>query len=235
MKVLISPKSIEEAKNAVEGGADIIDVKRPEEGSLGANFPLVIRQIRKIVPKNIKLSATLGDCGNKPGSIVQSAVGAAFAGADFVKMGFYAFSNLKDVQFVLENTVKNIKEFFPKVKVIAAGYADYKYIGSVCPLDFVEVCKKSGAHGVLIDTFRKDQGGLFDYFDVNQLKIFVNSLRKDNLISALAGRISEKDLDKLKKINPDIIGVRSIVCEGPRIEGKITARKVKEFIQKVKQ
>ena len=38
MKVLISPKDEFEATEAVNGGADIIDVKNPIEGSLGANF-----------------------------------------------------------------------------------------------------------------------------------------------------------------------------------------------------
>ena len=40
MKVLISPKDEFEATEAVNGGADIIDVKNPIEGSLGANFSL---------------------------------------------------------------------------------------------------------------------------------------------------------------------------------------------------
>jgi uncharacterized protein (UPF0264 family) len=54
MKVLISPKDEFEAKAAVDGGADIIDVKNPDEGSLGANFPWVIRQVRNLVPQSIE-------------------------------------------------------------------------------------------------------------------------------------------------------------------------------------
>jgi uncharacterized protein (UPF0264 family) len=47
MRLLVSVVNEKEAFNAVEGGAHIVDVKNPKEGSLGANFPRVIRQLRK--------------------------------------------------------------------------------------------------------------------------------------------------------------------------------------------
>ena len=45
MKVLISPTSLEEAEAVLAGGADIIDIKNPAEGSLGANFHLSLSPI----------------------------------------------------------------------------------------------------------------------------------------------------------------------------------------------
>jgi uncharacterized protein (UPF0264 family) len=49
MKVLVSPKDVEEAKAVISGNADIVDVKNPKEGSLGANFPWVIKTIKQLV------------------------------------------------------------------------------------------------------------------------------------------------------------------------------------------
>ena len=46
MLLLISPINREEALESIKGGADIVDVKNPKEGSLGANFPWVIKEIR---------------------------------------------------------------------------------------------------------------------------------------------------------------------------------------------
>ena len=46
MLLLISPINHEEALESIKGGADIVDVKNPKEGSLGANFPWVIKEIR---------------------------------------------------------------------------------------------------------------------------------------------------------------------------------------------
>jgi len=46
MQLLVSPRDIEEAKRSL--AADIIDVKNPSEGSLGANFPWVVRSIKDL-------------------------------------------------------------------------------------------------------------------------------------------------------------------------------------------
>ena len=61
LKLLVSVVNRSEAIESVEGGAHIIDVKNPREGSLGANFPRVIKEIKGIIPENIELSATIGD------------------------------------------------------------------------------------------------------------------------------------------------------------------------------
>ena len=72
--LLISPINTEEAHEAIEGGADIIDVKNPKEGSLGANFPWVIKSIREMAPEDMLVSATLGDVPYKPGTVSLAAV-----------------------------------------------------------------------------------------------------------------------------------------------------------------
>ncbi len=52
MKLLISPMNENEALEAIAGGADIIDVKNPKEGALGANYPWIIKRIKEVTPKN---------------------------------------------------------------------------------------------------------------------------------------------------------------------------------------
>ena len=83
MRLLVSPRDIEEAKRSC--AADIIDVKRPAEGSLGANFPWIIRAVRELSGKPV--SAAIGDFDFRPGGASLAAYGAAHAGADYVKIG----------------------------------------------------------------------------------------------------------------------------------------------------
>ena len=83
MQLLVSPSTIDEAKHSA--AADIIDVKKPSEGSLGANFPWVIREIKTLSDKPV--SAAIGDFDYKPGGASLAAYGAACAGADYVKIG----------------------------------------------------------------------------------------------------------------------------------------------------
>lgn len=61
--LLISPDGVEEALDCAKAAEhlDIVDVKKPDEGSLGANFPWVIREVRDAVPADKPVSATLGD------------------------------------------------------------------------------------------------------------------------------------------------------------------------------
>jgi len=47
MQLMISVVSAEEATIATANGANILDVKNPAEGSLGAQFPRVIKQVVK--------------------------------------------------------------------------------------------------------------------------------------------------------------------------------------------
>ena len=63
MQLLVSPRDIPEARKSL--AADIIDVKKPSEGSLGANFPWVIREIKALSTKPV--SAAIGDFDYKPG------------------------------------------------------------------------------------------------------------------------------------------------------------------------
>mgnify|MGYP000188449951 FL=1 len=50
IKLLISPKDIEEAKVIVQyKDVNYIDCKNPSEGSLGANFPWIIKKMKNIL------------------------------------------------------------------------------------------------------------------------------------------------------------------------------------------
>ena len=89
MLLLISPINHEEALESIKGGADIVDVKNPKEGSLGANFPWVIKEIRELTPEDKLVSATLGDVPYKPGTVSLAAMGAHVSGADYIKVGLY--------------------------------------------------------------------------------------------------------------------------------------------------
>ena len=48
MKLLVSVIDEAEARLAVAGGVDVVDVKNPAEGSLGAPAPAVIEQVRRV-------------------------------------------------------------------------------------------------------------------------------------------------------------------------------------------
>ncbi|HUU77075.1 MAG TPA: (5-formylfuran-3-yl)methyl phosphate synthase [candidate division Zixibacteria bacterium] len=235
MKLLISPKSVEEAQECVKGQAEIIDVKNPVEGSLGANFPWIIRDIRKIVPTSIPISATLGDVNFKPGSVALAALGAAHAGASFVKVGLFDFKNKQQAIEVMRAVKQTMLEYELNVQVVAAGYAEGEEIGSLNPLSIPEIGKTAKCDLVMIDTYNKTSGKtIFDYLSISSLKNFISDARKNSMKVALGGSIKISHLTVLKELQPDIIGIRGAVCEfGDRIDGAIKAELIQNFIKEM--
>ncbi len=211
MQLLVSPGSIDEARHS--GAADIIDVKRPAEGSLGANFPWVIREIKSFSKKPV--SAAIGDFGSKPGSAALAAYGAACAGADYVKIGL-AFEGQEQAREVIRSVVKAVKDEFPKKYVVIAAYSDFERMHTISPFDMAPIAAECGADIAMVDTGIKDRQSTFVFMNEEALRSFSDKNRKLGLGTALAGALKFDDIGALKRINPDIIGVRGMVCGGDR-------------------
>ena len=217
IKLLISPKNLEEAKTIV-GIPDItyIDCKNPLEGSLGANFPWIIRGMKELIPERSSqlLSATIGDFPHLPGSASLAALGAVSSGADIVKVGLKGPKNEKQGIELMKNVVKSVKDYDEKAQVVVAGYADRSRM-QTSPrfLEIPTIASESGADIAMLDTHFKDGKGLFDFLNVDELIQFKEKSKDLNVDVALAGRLMEQDLQKIKEIEPDIIGIRSLVCE----------------------
>jgi uncharacterized protein (UPF0264 family) len=237
IKLLVSVINDVEAVEAVKGGAHIIDVKNPNEGSLGANFPRIIRRVREVVPKSIEVSATIGDLPNLPGTASLAALGAAFSGADYVKAGLFGVKNASETLYLLREVCKAVKDFNPNLKVIAGGYADYKDIGSINPLKLPEIAYAAGADGVIVDIKVKDvKRKIYDLLNVAELKKFVEDAHRLNLTGAIAGSLSKEDIPLVYSLGADIIGVRGSVCSsGDRLNGAVRAEMVREFVNEIRR
>ncbi|MFX1337094.1 MAG: (5-formylfuran-3-yl)methyl phosphate synthase [Promethearchaeota archaeon] len=238
MELLISPKNVEEAKTIVNaGGVKYIDCKNPREGSLGANFPWIIKAMKDLIPIHSSqlLSATIGDFPYLPGSASLAALGAAVAGADIIKVGLKGPRNELEGIKLMKNVVKAVKDFNKKIMVVVAGYADRSRMKS--SPDFLAIptiAAESGSDFAMLDTYIKDEKGLFDFLDIEQLIEFKEKAQDSNLKVALAGKIKYNDLVKIKQISPDLIGVRSIVCEGyDRNNGLIKAELIENLKMKL--
>ncbi|MCP8317738.1 MAG: (5-formylfuran-3-yl)methyl phosphate synthase [archaeon] len=213
MRLLVSISEVNEALDAFKGGADIIDIKNPKEGALGANFPWIIAEVRDILGDKAQISATIGDMPNLPGTASLAALGAAYSGANYVKVGLFGTSSFNEALYMMKSVVRSVKDYSFKVKVIASGYADYTEFGGLSPLLLPNIAYKSGADGVLIDVKNKGGLNLFDFLSLSQLQIFVKESHKFNLMVALAGGLGKEDIAQIQDLGADIIGVRRAVCQ----------------------
>jgi len=216
MKLLVSPINREEAIIASLGGADIVDVKNPKEGSLGANFPWIIRDVKEVVNGRQPISATIGDFNYKPGTAALAALGAAVAGADYIKVGLYDIQTEAQALELLTKITRAVKDYDPSKKVVASGYSDYKRINSISPLLLPAVAAEAGVDVVMVDTGIKDGKSTFEFMDEQELTDFTDLAHEHGLENAIAGSLKFEDLPVLERIGPDIIGVRGMVCGGDR-------------------
>jgi uncharacterized protein (UPF0264 family) len=236
LKLLISPKNETEAVEAVAGGADIIDVKNPKEGPLGANFPWIIKRIRQITPKNTEVSCTLGEVPNLPGSMALAALGAATTGVNYIKAGLYGLKTPEEAVYLMENVTKAAKEYNPSIKVVASGYADAGRISTVDPLLVPKIAHEAQADIAMIDTAIKDGKSLFTFLTKPKLRRFVAAAHNYGLKAALAGSLQKEDLPLVHALGADVVGLRGAACSlSDRVNGRITREKVRELVEVVKR
>lgn len=224
MRLFVSSANVEEAMlcAAVAQHLDLVDVSKPDEGSLGANYPWVIKAIREATPADKQVSASLGDAPFQPGTLAQAALGAAVAGADSIKVGLFGVATPDRAVELMRGVVRAVKDYNRDATVVAAGYADARRVGSVNPLSLPYIAHASGADGAMLDTAIKDGSGLFDHLSLALCGDFVSESHEYGLFAALAGAIHPRHVRELVAIGTDVIGVRGAVCSGgDRLHGSL--------------
>jgi (5-formylfuran-3-yl)methyl phosphate synthase len=232
VKVLISPIDTAEALVAWECGTDIIDIKNIQEGSLGASFPWVIRDvIRRVNDPKVVFSATLGDLPHKPGTASLAALGAVTAGVKYVKAGLHGSKTVEEGTALMKAVVRACKDQSADVTVVTAGYADYRRFGGLTPLQLVEIAAASRSDLVMVDTFIKDGKNLLDAMNEDELAEFVAAAHDKGLKVALAGSVRAEHLPLLQHTGADVVGVRGAVCSGYDRGTTIDPVKARAFIE----
>jgi (5-formylfuran-3-yl)methyl phosphate synthase len=215
MKLLVSVVDAAEARLALAGGVDVVDVKNPAEGSLGAPSPAVIAQVRHVVPAEQPLSVAIGDLPSLPGTAALAALGAARAGAAYVKIGLWGPSTTADAAAVLRAAREAVDG---GAEVVAVAYADAARVPSrpLPPRDLVTAARDAGVSGCLLDTAVKDGRGLLAWLAADALAEMVAEAHTAGLEMALAGELRAEDLPTVRATGADIAGVRSAACRDGR-------------------
>jgi uncharacterized protein (UPF0264 family) len=232
MKLLVSVVDAAEARVAAAAGADIVDVKNPAEGSLGAPSPAVIEDVRAAVPAELPVSAAIGDMPNLPGTAALAALGAARSGATFVKVGLWGASTEQDAVTLLR-AVRDGVAHVPGAVVVAAAYADATRVAHapLAPQLLPRVAHAAGVGACLLDTAVKDGRGLLEWLSPGALSSLVADAHTAGLQVALAGALRAEDLPAIRGTAADIAGVRSAACGDGRRTAPLDAARVRALVQ----
>jgi (5-formylfuran-3-yl)methyl phosphate synthase len=230
MRLLVSVRSAEEVAPALAGGADIIDAKEPELGSLGPVAPERLRAIATQLPEETEFSIALGDfsASEQVAHAVSTVPVSARPAALYLKLGFAGVGSDERIGELLA-TARTIARSHPAApRIIAVAYADAGLAGSADPAAIVQAAGLARCDGVLLDTHEKGGANLFDWISPVTLRQLIGRARECRLLTAVAGGLTLEDLEVIGEAEPDVVGFRSAACRGGR-NGRVSSILVREL------
>jgi len=201
--MLASVRNLEEAKLVYSGGADIIDLKEPNDGALGAAPLTEIHRVVDDLWEKCVISATIGDLPADQAKINEKVELTAETGVDYVKVGMFSERHL---EVCLSNLVHCTNK---GISIIAVFFADMDFDMDLA----ITTARQARLKGVMLDTARKGSGGLLTHRDIKQLEHFVSLAKQNDLLTGLAGSLSIEDIPELLPVMPDYVGFRTALCD----------------------
>ena len=200
--MLASVNSIEEALQALSANVDIIDLKQPALGALGALKTDVVKNIVVGIDRRCPISATVGDLPMQPGIVYQAAKTMAETGVDYIKIGFFPGADW-------QGTIGKLAALAQQnIALIAVLFADAQP-------DFAAIAalKEAGFKGIMLDTLNKNNGSLTQIMAKTDIEQFVKQVKGRQLICGLAGSLRLEDVVELMPYHPDYLGFRGALCQ----------------------
>ncbi|CAL1240344.1 (5-formylfuran-3-yl)methyl phosphate synthase [Candidatus Methylocalor cossyra] len=220
--MLASVANLAEARLVAAAGVDIIDLKDPARGVLGALALPTVADLVAALGGRHRLSATLGDLAMDPARVIPAARAMAATGVAYVKIGFFPGG---DWPGVIAGLAPLAAEGARLVAVLFGDRAPE--LGWIPPL------AAAGFVGAMLDTADKGAGSLPQVCPGEFLSAFVAAVRRQGLLSGLAGSLRSEDLDPLLALDPDYLGFRGALCGGNRT-GAIQPEAVRALVARIK-
>ncbi|QJD30241.1 (5-formylfuran-3-yl)methyl phosphate synthase [Methylococcus geothermalis] len=199
--MLASVRNLAEARLAVAAGADIVDLKAPEHGSLGALPAEEAGRIVAALDGAVPVSATIGDLALDPDPVCRAVLEMAATGVDYVKIGMFRGGDWGSTLVTLAHLGSR------GTRLVAVLFAD-----DLPDFDWIARLKKAGFVGVMLDTQDKASGSLTALLDRHTLERFLCETRDQGLLCGLAGSLRATDIPELLTLRPDYLGFRGALC-----------------------
>ena len=201
-RFLASVRDVAEAETALAAGADIIDLKDPAKGALGALASDAIASCVAAIAGRAELSATVGDLPMEPATVLSAVRATAATGVDYVKLGLFPGGDARGCLRLLAEQARGLR-------LILVVFAD-----ASPGFDAIREAALIGASGVMLDTACKDGRSLLDHLSLDVLADFVAEARAEGLLVGLAGSLRAIDVPHLLPLEPDLLGFRGALCLG---------------------
>lgn len=217
--MLASVNSVEEALQALSANVDIIDLKQPALGALGALETALVKTIVDEIDGRCPVSATVGDLPMQPEIVYRAVKAMAETGVDYVKIGFFPGGDW-------QGTIEKLAKLPQTVNLIAVLFADTQP-----DLAVIDSLADAGFKGVMLDTMNKGNGSLTQVMAKADIAQFARLAKDRQLLCGLAGSLRLDDIAELMPYRPDYLGFRGALCR----EHNRTAQLSRSSIMQIKQ
>lgn len=210
---LASVTTLEEMDVARAGGADVVDLKDPSRGALGAWDTQALQKAVTLwwswpEPKP-RLSATIGDVPLEPETVRAAVEKAVSKGVPLVKIGMYPDGDAL-------GTLDALRPLTERADLVAVFLADREP-----DLDLLPEIAAAGFAGAMLDTADKAKGSLRRVMTDEEIAVFIRRARALGLMTGLAGSLKLGDVGALAALSPDYLGFRGALCAAARRTGRI--------------
>lgn len=208
MKLLVSVRNVLEARIVIEGGADILDIKEPLHGALGAAASATIQAIAEVCGPEIPLSVACGELAGANDFCYERLP----AQVRYAKVGLGHMGRTHNWVGQLKRTWARLPSSTAPVVV---AYADWQQAGAPHPLEVIENLGNA-ADIFLLDTVTKTTS-LVDQCSSLEVRNWLDAARRYDLRIVLAGSLQGKDIPYVAaNWSPDVLAVRGAACKGRR-------------------
>lgn len=203
-KWLASVQTLDEAVLLHDAMPDILDMKNPSQGALGALTTAEVAEIVHWAKDRCQTSATVGDLPMDATVMIPAINAMAGTGVDYVKIGLFPCTHYE--QWLTEMSVFLMTCSVPVIAVIFADKSPFQARQIVA-------LKQAGFAGVMVDTAIKNGQHLCQHWPIAQLHQFAELAKTMGLLTGLAGALRYQDIALLKSVSADYLGFRSALCQ----------------------
>lgn len=200
--MLASVNSMTEVQLILHTAVDIIDLKNPDQGALGALPNKLVSEIVDKVDHKKPVSATVGDLPMQADIIFNAVSAMLETGVDYIKIGFFPGGDWQDTVSKLTKITQQGHQ------LIAVLFADAQPDFAI-----IKALKIAGFSGVMLDTMDKSTGTLSQVISLSKVNDFVLTAKNAQLLCGLAGSLKIDDIPVFLELDADYLGFRGALCE----------------------
>ena len=244
--LLVSVRNIEEAELVLRQNVEVLDLKEPLAGALGAVSDRVIEQVQRLVKRfaperRPKLSFALGelvdwDFQRWPCLLDRFALDQ-IAGFSYVKIGLAGTQQWNDWPFVWSELFAGLPD---NIQPVVVGYLD-RFPSSTlsngcCPPieQLIKFAKEQPQVSMLLLDTHDKQDDLFASIGDQRLHDVIAMAADAKLATAVAGSVKIDMLPRVIQAGASLVGVRGAVCGGDR-SGQLSEQKLIDFRQQLEE